>query len=184
MVLRQILFKHLPIEWQVVRNAVKTLYFEQVEGYLKGYIDLIFEDQEMYYVVDYKSNSLADYSQEALLETIANSHYYLQYLLYSVALHRYLKTRVPNYSWETHIGGVYYLFIRGMQGYSSIENKEYKEEKTSKTGGGGFNMNSSDNVTSKQIALSDDGNYPGVFFHKPNIELIEAIDGLFVESFI
>jgi len=112
--LKQILFKHLPEEDQLLRDAVNSLTFEQVEGYLKGFIDLIFEDKGKYYVADYKSNSLPDYAPENLATAMADSHYYLQYLLYSVALHRYLKKRVANYSWDTHIGGAYYLFIRGM----------------------------------------------------------------------
>ncbi len=147
--LKQILFKHLPSEGQLLRDAVDTLHFDQVEGYLKGFIDLIFEYQGMYYVADYKSNSLADYAPENLEPTMADSHYYLQYLLYSVALHRYLKKRVADYSWDTHIGGAYYLFIRGM----------LPDEK-GKTGSA------------------------GLYFNKPNIELITALDGLFMESLL
>lgn len=151
--LKQILFKHLPKDknnsWQVVRSAMDTLYFEQVEGYLKGFIDLIFVHQGQYYLADYKSNSLADYAPENLLPVMADSHYYLQYLLYSVALHRYLQKRISDYSWETHVGGAYYLFIRGM----SLQNEA-----------GSLNS--------------------GVFFDKPSLELIEALDGLFMESLI
>ncbi|HIP81044.1 MAG TPA: exodeoxyribonuclease V subunit beta [Leucothrix mucor] len=112
--LKQILFKHLPEDQQAMRDAVDTLYFDQVEGYLKGFIDLIFEYDGQYYVADYKSNSLMGYDQESLKSAMASSHYYLQYLLYSVALHRYLQKRIPDYSWQTHVGGVTYLFIRGM----------------------------------------------------------------------
>jgi len=113
--LKQILFQHLPQEgWQVVRDAVNKLQFEQVRGYLKGFIDLIFEYDGQYYVADYKSNSLDDYDADSLLVAMAHSHYYLQYLIYSVALHRYLQRRLPDYQYETHFGGVYYLFIRGM----------------------------------------------------------------------
>lgn len=148
--LQQILFKHLPQDWQVVRDAVSTLNFEQVEGYLKGFIDLIFEHEGKYYVVDYKSNSLTDYTPKSLLPVMADSHYYLQYLLYSVALHRYLQKRIPDYSWETHIGGAYYLFIRGMSPFDSTQGK----------------------------SLS------GIFYHKPNHELIDALNGLFMESFL
>ncbi|MEE9326148.1 MAG: exodeoxyribonuclease V subunit beta [Cocleimonas sp.] len=128
--LRQILLKHLPENWQVVRDAVSTLNFDQVQGYLKGFIDLIFEHNDQYYVVDYKSNTLTDYQTDKLLPVMADSHYYLQYLLYSVALHRYLKKRIENYSWQTHIGGVYYLFIRGMG--------EDAAAQSSNKGGGAF----------------------------------------------
>ena len=140
--LQQILFKHLPKEDQTLRDAVNSLSFEQVEGYLKGFIDLIFEHNGLYYIADYKSNSLADYSSESMMTTMASSHYYLQYLLYSVALHRYLKKRIVDYQWQTHIGGAYYLFIRGM---------------------------------------SKDDKGDGVFFNKPSLELITALDGLFME---
>ncbi|RTZ67162.1 MAG: exodeoxyribonuclease V subunit beta [Aquificaceae bacterium] len=113
--LKQTLLQYLPTEgWQVVRDAVHSLQFEQVRGYLKGYIDLIFEHQGQYYVADYKSNSLEDYDEASLFEAMAHAHYYLQYLIYSVALHRYLQKRLPDYHYETHFGGVYYLFIRGM----------------------------------------------------------------------
>ncbi len=131
--LKQILFKYLPQEDQLLRDAVNSLNFEQVEGYLKGFIDLIFEHNGLYYIVDYKSNSLPDYGQESLMTAMADSHYYLQYLLYSVALHRYLKKRVAGYSWETHSGGAYYLFIRGM-----LPAEKYK---TTKKGGGGIYYN-------------------------------------------
>ena len=59
--LKQILYQHLPKDnanWQQIRDAVDGLYFEEVEGYLKGFIDLIFEHDGKYYVADYKSNSL------------------------------------------------------------------------------------------------------------------------------
>ncbi len=127
--LRQILFKHLPKDWQVVRDAVSTLNFDQVQGYLKGFIDLIFEYDGKYFVVDYKSNTLTDYHADSLLPVMADSHYYLQYLLYSIALHRYLQKRIEGYSWQTHIGGVYYLFIRGM-GEDAVQ--------SSNKGGGAF----------------------------------------------
>ncbi|HBA35433.1 MAG TPA: hypothetical protein DCZ12_15005 [Gammaproteobacteria bacterium] len=42
-------------------------------------------------------------------------HYYLQYIIYCIALHRYLRQRIPSYQYETHFGGVYYLFLRGMR---------------------------------------------------------------------
>ncbi len=113
--LKRILLKYLAKEkGQIISDAINELSFQQVKGYLKGYIDLIFEHQGRYYVTDYKSNTLENYEQKNLLEAIAHSHYYLQYLLYSVALHRYLKQRLKNYQYKTHFGGVYYLFIRGM----------------------------------------------------------------------
>lgn len=161
--LQQILFKHLPKtnEWQLVRDAVDGLYFDQVKGYLKGFIDLIFIHDGKYYVADYKSNSLLDYSPEHLMPVMANSHYYLQYLLYSVALHRYLQKRVPNYHWDTHIGGVYYLFIRGMSLPTGTKN-------------------TTENATKNTINKTTQ--YSGVFFDKPSLVLIEALDSLFTQE--
>ena len=118
--LKHILYQYLPQKnWQIVRDAVNKLNFEQISGYLKGYIDLIFEYQGQYFVADYKSNTLEDYERDNMLEAIAHSHYYLQYLIYSVALHRYLTQRIAGYDYKTHFGGVYYLFIRGM----SVDNQ-------------------------------------------------------------
>jgi exodeoxyribonuclease V beta subunit len=86
---------------------------------ITGVIDLVFEYQGKYYLADYKTNylgaSLEDYSSGNLLRAILDRRYDLQYLLYSIALHRYLSQRVANYTYERHFGGVYYLFIRAMR---------------------------------------------------------------------
>lgn len=88
-------------------------------GYMKGYIDAVFEHAGRYYIVDYKSNwlgdSLAEYSPDRLSEAIVESSYDLQYLIYSVALDRMLGWRLGDYSFERHFGGVFYLFLRGMR---------------------------------------------------------------------
>ncbi|MCX8071208.1 MAG: UvrD-helicase domain-containing protein [Candidatus Binatia bacterium] len=87
-------------------------------GFLKGYMDLVFEHEGRWFVADYKSNFLgptaADYSRDALVREMRAQHYVLQYHLYAVALHRMLQTSVPNYSYERDFGGVFYLFVRGM----------------------------------------------------------------------
>ena len=88
-------------------------------GLITGVIDLIFEFEGKFYIADYKSNHLGhsfeDYTPVALNQAIIDRRYDLQYLIYSIALHRYLATRVPNYKYGTHFGGVYYLFIRAMR---------------------------------------------------------------------
>ncbi|MEE9355285.1 MAG: exodeoxyribonuclease V subunit beta [Methylococcaceae bacterium] len=98
--------------------TMKLLRKDQVTGYLKGFIDLIGCWQGRFYIIDYKSNWLgahaADYEQFNLNAEISHHHYALQYLIYLVALHRYLKIRLPDYQYAKHIGGVYYLFLRGM----------------------------------------------------------------------
>jgi exodeoxyribonuclease V beta subunit len=89
-------------------------------GHLKGYIDLVFEWNDRFYIIDWKSNYLGDddgaYSPAALAGVMVREHYRLQYHLYTVALHRYLRLRRPDYSYEKHFGGAYYLFLRGLGG--------------------------------------------------------------------
>lgn len=95
------------------------LDFHEVEGFLKGYIDLVFEYNGRYYVVDWKSNHLGRnleyYQEENLREAMVQGMYILQYLLYTVALHQYLKTRIPDYRYDEHFGGILYLFLRGVR---------------------------------------------------------------------
>jgi exodeoxyribonuclease V beta subunit len=100
-------------------EAARLLGFRHIAGYMKGFIDLVFEAGGRYYLADYKSNWLgnkhSDYAPDHLAAAMAREHYYLQYLIYTVALHRYLKLRLPDYDFETHYGGVYYLFLRGIE---------------------------------------------------------------------
>jgi exodeoxyribonuclease V beta subunit len=94
------------------------LAFADVSGIMRGFIDLVFEYEGRFYVLDYKSNYLggdvASYRQAQMAEAISGHRYDLQYLIYCTALHRYLSTRLQDYVYETHFGGVYYLFLRGM----------------------------------------------------------------------
>ena len=102
---------HLPSE---------LLQFEQIQGMVRGSIDLVFRHNGKYYLVDYKSNflgsTLSDYNQEALKKEMLHSHYDWQYLIYTLALHRYLQSVVPHYDYARDFGGVFYLFLRGMNG--------------------------------------------------------------------
>ena len=88
-------------------------------GLITGVIDLIFVYEGKYYLADYKSNhlgnSLDDYAPETLTQAIIDRRYDLQYLIYSIALHRYLAKRIPDYRFDIHFGGVYYLFARAMR---------------------------------------------------------------------
>jgi exodeoxyribonuclease V beta subunit len=90
----------------------------QLNGMLKGFIDLVFEVDGRYYVADYKSNWLgADdgaYTPAAMRGEILHSRYELQYVLYLFALHRLLKARLPDYDYDRHVGGAVYLFLRGI----------------------------------------------------------------------
>ena len=89
-----------------------------IDGFLRGFVDLVVEHRGRWYVIDYKSNWLgpspAGYSPEAVAAAMRAGAYSLQYLLYLVALHRYLGLRLPGYAYERHIGGAFYLFVRGM----------------------------------------------------------------------
>lgn len=95
-----------------------ALDFASISGMMKGFIDLIIEHDGRFYVLDYKSNHLGDrfedYQAAHLNQAIDDRYYDLQYLIYTLALHRYLKTRRPDYDYDRHIGGAYYLFLRGM----------------------------------------------------------------------
>jgi len=90
----------------------------RVHGMLKGFIDLIVEQHGRYYVVDYKSNwlgeSAATYTPAAMRDATLHARYDLQYAIYTLALHRHLRTRLPDYDYERHVGGVLYLYLRGI----------------------------------------------------------------------
>jgi exodeoxyribonuclease V beta subunit len=95
------------------------LTFSRLEGYLKGFIDLIFEHGGRFYILDWKSNHLGyastDYDAGPIAQAMTEHGYHLQYLLYAVALDRYLQRRISGYRYETHFGGVLYLFVRGVR---------------------------------------------------------------------
>ena len=100
-----------------------------LRGYLTGSIDAVLRvgepDAQRFVIVDYKTNRLGepdepisawDYRPDALAEAMLHAHYPLQALLYAVALHRFLRWRLPAYDPQQHLGGVLYLFLRGMVG--------------------------------------------------------------------
>jgi exodeoxyribonuclease V beta subunit len=98
---------------------------QSLRGYLSGSVDVVLRVDGRYLVVDYKTNWLsdsdqpltaADYDRPRLAEAMLHSDYPLQALLYSVVLHRFLRWRQPNYAPDEHLGGVLYLFLRGMCG--------------------------------------------------------------------
>ncbi|MEQ9280276.1 MAG: exodeoxyribonuclease V subunit beta [Balneola sp.] len=102
-----------------IRNTVSfNKETESVSGYMKGFIDLIFKHDGKYYILDYKSNFLGDeleeYHKNQLREAIILSNYDLQYHIYTLALVKFLKMRIPDFSYESDFGGVFYLFMRGI----------------------------------------------------------------------
>jgi exodeoxyribonuclease V beta subunit len=120
---------HLPVPQLAATDLVALLArlgygapaldFRALHGYLKGFIDLVFEHDGRYFIADWKSNHLghtpADYGAAPMAAAMAQHHYHLQYLLYSVALHRWLGRRLPDYHYDRHVGGVAYLFVRGLR---------------------------------------------------------------------
>lgn len=89
-----------------------------LNGMLKGFIDLVFEHEGRFYLADYKSNWLGPdsqaYTQSAMEAAMLEHRYDLQYVLYTLALHRLLRVRLLDYDYERHLGGVLYLFLRGV----------------------------------------------------------------------
>jgi len=106
-------------QYDEVSLRAPAIQERSLKGMLKGFIDLLFEHEGKYYVLDYKSNHIGmdydDYQAEHMAEAIAEHRYDLQYQLYTLALHRLLGQRLPDYDYDKHIGGVCYLFLRGMR---------------------------------------------------------------------
>ena len=99
-------------------ETMERLYFKPSEGFMRGFIDLVFEWKEKFYIVDWKSNVLGanpeDYGRESIWKAMKSHWYVLQYHIYALALDRYLKLRIPGYSYENDFGGVFYIFLRGI----------------------------------------------------------------------
>ncbi|HZM68025.1 MAG TPA: hypothetical protein VFC16_17185, partial [Nakamurella sp.] len=135
--LAPVLRRHLnaddPLAGYADRLASPSFAWQPLQGYLTGSLDAVLRlPGPRYLVVDYKTNWLGDptgpapsaltawhYRPEALDAVMAGSDYPLQAMLYSVALHRFLRWRQPGYEPAVHIGGVLYLFVRGMCGPST-----------------------------------------------------------------
>jgi exodeoxyribonuclease V beta subunit len=132
--------------------ALPRLNFATLRGYLKGFIDLVFEHDGRYFILDWKSNHLGDtpsaYARVRLAAAMREQAYHLQALLYTVALDRYLRTRLPDYDPERHLGGAVYLFVRGVRpGW-----------------------------------VDEDGMPCGVYFHRPATETIRRLSALFDDA--
>ncbi|MGI8678860.1 MAG: UvrD-helicase domain-containing protein [Jatrophihabitans sp.] len=125
----QLLRAHLPPDDPLARYAEllddPVVGDAVLRGYLSGSIDAVFRVGGRYLVADYKTNRLGpfdepltawDYRADAMAEAMLHAHYPLQALLYDVALHRFLRWRLPAYDPTRHLGGVLYLFLRGMCG--------------------------------------------------------------------
>jgi exodeoxyribonuclease V beta subunit len=130
----ELLREHLPdgdpVRGYADRLDLPALGDQPLRGYLNGFIDLTLRVGGRYFVCDYKTNWLGtgspadpgfvlrahDYAPTALADAMGHSDYPLQALLYSLVLHRYLRWRQPGYDPDQHLGGVLYLYLRGMCG--------------------------------------------------------------------
>jgi len=101
-------------------KAASILSFEAMQGFMNGFADLIFEHDGKYYILDLKSNHLCSetgaYSFENMHTEMLGSHYYMQMYIYTLALHMHLQRMVPDYRYDTHMGGGIYVFMRGVNG--------------------------------------------------------------------
>ncbi|CAL4323311.1 RecBCD enzyme subunit RecB [Buchnera aphidicola (Chaitophorus populicola)] len=101
-----------------INQTFKKNFSNQKHIMLNGKIDLMFKTNKKYYLIDYKSNFLGKnsqfYTQKYLKQEITNKKYYIQYYLYSIALHRFLKLKLKNYKFKKNFGGIYYIFLRGI----------------------------------------------------------------------
>ncbi|MCF8216645.1 MAG: UvrD-helicase domain-containing protein [Chlorobium sp.] len=107
-------------------TTLQALDFTPVKGMLMGFMDMVFEAKGRYYLLDWKSNHLGNaveaYHRDHLGKAMQDNLYRLQYLLYTVALDRFLSLRVPGYRYDTHFGGAIYVFLRGV---SAERGEEY-----------------------------------------------------------
>jgi exodeoxyribonuclease V beta subunit len=124
-----LLRRHLPADDPLLPFATAledpALGDQVLRGYLTGSVDLTFRHGGRYFVVDHKTNWLGEpeaeltldaYAPDRLAAAMTHTSYPLQALLYAVVLHRYLRWRLPGYDPEAHLGGVLYLYLRGMAG--------------------------------------------------------------------
>lgn len=92
--------------------------YKTLEGMLTGFIDLVFEYEGQYFILDYKSNYLGahptDYQADHMIPSMISHHYDIQLILYTLAVHKWLKWRIPDYDYDTHIGAGVYYFLRGL----------------------------------------------------------------------
>ncbi len=123
-------------EWA---EGIASWPFKKLQGFMQGYVDLIFEHDGKWFVVDYKTNSLPGYDQPELDSAMLAHQYLLQARLYAVALHRHLRATLAGYDAEQHLGGCGYLFLRGFPA-------------------------------------------KGVWFEKPGLQALTALDQLFAEA--
>ena len=116
---------------------IGRLNFQPVRGFMKGFMDLVFRHEGRFYLIDWKSNFLGptvdDYKPEALTKIMEAEFYILQYHLYVLAVHRYLRIRLPGYDYDAHFGGVFYIFLRGVDPSNTSDTGIFRDRPTKET---------------------------------------------------
>jgi exodeoxyribonuclease V beta subunit len=114
----QALFQGQVPEDRPIPETIGPLHFAPIKGFMKGFVDLVFEWGGRFHLIDWKSNFLGAepqaYGQEALAGVMQKEAYNVQSIIYTLALDQYLRSRIPDYGYETHFGGAYYVFLRGV----------------------------------------------------------------------
>lgn len=110
-------------QYSPLAKTLPELQLPQLEGFVRGFVDCIVQINGKFYLIDYKSNFLGylpqNYSTESIQREMGRQRYDLQYLLYTLAIHRYLLSRLgESYDYDRDFGGVAYLFLRAMNGES------------------------------------------------------------------
>ncbi len=151
-------------------SRIKQSGIRSLKGFVHGFIDLVFRYKGKWYLLDYKSNYLGrfynDYNQKNMIEAMESHDYFLQYHIYLVALHRYLKLRLENYQYESDFGGVLYLFIRGMAGKQGIS--------------GNMEESKGDHVLETVQISSSDMQPFGVFHDRPSLDVLNDLETLLI----
>ena len=124
-VIRDLLKKH----WQGAEHeSKKNLFLPALQswdkklprGFMTGFMDLVCCHNNRFYILDWKSNKrfgrAEDFDADGLTDEMARNAYFLQYLFYTVALHGFLKRELNGYNYADHFGGVFYVFLRGVEG--------------------------------------------------------------------
>lgn len=100
-------------------TEIITNNFPEIEGIMNGKVDLFFKHNNKYYILDWKSNFLGNnleaYDLPRLHIAMNEHNYHLQYLIYTLAIKKFLEFRIPAFDFERDFGGVFYLFIRGIR---------------------------------------------------------------------
>ena len=173
-------------------------------GFLTGSIDLAcpIPDRDgvvRWWVIDWKSNWLGErdddgepmacgpyhYQRPAMAELMLNCHYPLQAHLYLVALHRYLRWRLPGYAPERHLGGYAYVFLRGVPGPLAASGQgeigqAQANPTMSRLGRAGQALSSP--MELRFTEPLPDAEVPGIFLERPPLQRVLALEALFAGS--